>query len=107
MKSRVETIVRIICILATDYLLYHDGTVVQFVDFIFLMILALWMIPKLSGIFFDNTYDGEFLIDETDPTDVKFKLTMDTDVEKIIDKDDIYIRINHIVGEKISEENKD
>lgn len=63
-------------------------------------LLVVWVIPFVVTkiIFTNDIYDGTFLIDETDTTDVKFKLTFDTDPALIANMDDILIKVDHREG---------
>lgn len=55
-----------------------------------------YVIPAcLLKIIFTETYDGTFLIDESDPTDVKFKLIFETDPEVLAKSKDFVVRVDH------------
>ena len=59
-------------------------------------ILTSVIIPYVvTAIIFDDSYDGTFLIDETDPTDVKFKLIFETEPEILAKSKDFMIKVDH------------
>ena len=72
----------------------------KFLWFLLGSLIVFYAVPCIiSKILFTNdSYDGSFLIDETDPTDVKFKLTFDTDPALIRNMNDILIKVDHREG---------
>ena len=78
-----------------------NGTnISNFIWFLIGCLLVIWLTPwVITKILFTNeSYDGTFLIDENDPTDVKFKLTFDTDPALIANMNDILIKVDHREG---------
>ena len=97
-RENLKDIIRLIGMLVMDWLLYRNGDKEQFIDFIFMLILIFWVIPHLATLIIfgkSKGYDGTFLIDENDPTDVKMKISMDTDFDIIAESDNILLKVDH------------
>lgn len=93
--TRVMTITRICCILIMTYLLFQNRSNSDIFNFLVMSVLSIWIIPRITvWIFAKESYDGTFLIDETDPTDVKMRLVMDTPMEDVAKMDYIQIKID-------------
>ena len=89
------TITRICCILIMTYLLFQNRSNSDIFNFLVMSVLSIWIIPRIMvWIFAKESYDGTFLIDETDPTDVKMRLIMDTPMEDVSKMDYIQIKID-------------
>lgn len=93
-KNTIATVLRIIGAVIFGLCLYEDK--VTFVWFVIGCILTSIIIPYvITEIIFGNSYDGTFLIDESDPTDVKFKLTFETDPDILAKSKDFMVRVDH------------
>jgi len=75
----------------------YDNDMGKVVWFVLGTAVVFWLIPDsiTEIIFVKDLYDGTFLIDETNPTDVKFKLTFDTPPEILAKSADMVIKIDH------------
>ena len=95
-KNLVNGALRLGGITVFDICLYSNE-IDKFLWFFIGCVLVVWIIPFVVTkiIFTKQVYDGTFLIDETDPTDVKFKLTFDTDPDEIAYMKDISIKVDH------------
>ena len=95
-KKIVNGALRLGGITVFDIFMY-GGEIDKFLWFFIGCMLVVWFIPWVVTkiIFTNQSYDGTFLVDETDPTDVKFKLTFDTDPDVIVYMDDILIKVDH------------
>lgn len=95
--ERTKNAIRLVGVIAMGWLLYRDDTLGHFFDFILMLGLIFWVIPKFASlaIYGKGAFDGTFLIDETNPTDVKMKFTMDTEIDKVVDSDYIFIKVDH------------
>lgn len=93
-KNAIATVLRLIGAVIFGMCLYEDkGT---FIWFVVGCILTSIIIPYvITTIIFGERYDGTFLIDETDPTDVKFKLIFETEPELLAKSKDFMIRVDH------------
>lgn len=93
-KNAIATVLRLIGAVIFGMCLYEDvGT---FVWFVAGCILTSIVIPYvITEIIFGKSYDGTFLIDETDPTDVKFKLIFETEPEVLAKSKDFMVRVDH------------
>lgn len=93
-KNAIATFLRLIGAVIFGMCLYEDrGT---FIWFIVGCILTSIIIPYvITAIIFDDSYDGTFLIDETDPTDVKFKLTFEIEPEILAKSKDFMVKVDH------------
>lgn len=93
-KNSIATVLRLIGAVIFGMCLYEDmGT---FIWFIVGCILTSIAIPYVvTRIIFGESYDGTFLIDETDPTDVKFKLIFETEPEILAKSKDFMVRVDH------------
>lgn len=93
-KNAIATFLRLIGAVIFGMCLYEDrGT---FMWFIVGCILTSIIIPYVvTAIIFDDSYDGTFLIDETDPTDVKFKLIFETEPEILAKSKDFMVKVDH------------
>ena len=95
-KNLVNGALRLGGITVFDICLYgHELD--RFLWFLIGCILVVWVIPFVVTkiIFTKQEYDGVFLVDETDPTDVKFKLTFNTDPDILAQGKDMIIEIDH------------
>lgn len=95
-KKLVNGALRFGGITVFDIFMYGDE-IDKFLWFFLGCMLVVWLIPWVVTkiIFTNQSYDGTFLVDETDPTDVKFKLTFDTDPDVIVYMNDILIKVDH------------
>lgn len=93
-KNAIATFLRLIGAVIFGMCLYEDlGT---FVWFIVGCVLTSIIIPHvITAIIFDDSYDGTFLIDESDPTDVKFKLIFETEPEILAKSKEFMVRVDH------------
>lgn len=93
-KNAIATFLRLIGAVIFGMCLYDDkGT---FIWFVAGCILVSIIIPyAIAEIIFGNSYDGTFLIDETDPTDVKFKLIFKTEPEILTKSKDFMVKVDH------------
>lgn len=93
-KNAIATFLRLIGAVIFGMCLYEDkGT---FIWFVAGCILVSIIIPyAITEIIFGKSYDGTFLIDETDPTDVKFKLIFETEPEILAKSKDFMVRVDH------------
>lgn len=75
----------------------YDNDMGKVVWFVLGTAVVFWIIPEAITeiIFFKDLYDGTFLIDETDPTDVKFKLIFETEPEILAKSKDFVVRVDH------------
>lgn len=99
-KKRItKTALRILGLVIFALCIY-DNDMGKVVWFVLGTAVVFWVIPGAITeiIFFKDLYDGTFLIDETDPTDVKFKLTFDTPPEVLAKSADMVIKIDHREG---------
>lgn len=95
-KNLVNGALRLGGVTVFDICLY--GTEMEkFIWFFVGCMFVIWVIPfVVTKIMFPkHEYDGTFLIDETDPTDVKFKLTFNTDPDILAQGKDMIIEIDH------------
>lgn len=94
-KNTVSNLIRLAGMVIFGICLYNTD-ISKLVWFLVGTIMIVSVIPSIiTGIIFSDRYDGTFLIDETEPTDVKFKLTFDTDPEILVNQNDMVIRIDH------------
>lgn len=93
-KNTIATVLRIIGAVIFGLCLYEDKS--TFVWFVAGCVLISIIIPYIiTTVIFGESYDGTFLIDESDPTDVKFKLTFETDPEILARSKDFMVRVDH------------
>lgn len=93
-KNTIATILRLIGAVIFGMCLYENKW--TFVWFAIGCILTSIVIPYvITEIIFGKSYDGTFLIDETDPTDVKFKLIFETEPERLAKSKDFMVRVDH------------
>lgn len=94
-KSVTKTSMRLAGLIIFSICMYNDN-IGAILWFLLGCGVVFWVIPYLlTEIIFTDIYDGTFLIDETEPTDVKFKLTFDTDPEILANCEDMIIKIDH------------
>lgn len=97
-RNLISGILQVGGLTAFDYSVFGDD-IYRAVWFFVSVGLIVWVLPfVLDKFIFTEHYDGTFLIDETDPTDVKFKLTFDTEPEIIAVSKSISIRVDHREG---------
>lgn len=96
MKKAIAGICRY-CSFVTLYLGIFNGrmSLETFLSWAFLGFLIIFVIPAfvlwVTGL--QDKYDGYFEIDESEPTDVKLKMVMNTPSEKITDLSELRIQI--------------
>lgn len=95
-KNLVNGALRLGGVTVFDICLYRTE-VDKFIWFFVGCMLVFWIIPYAVTkiIFTKQEYDGVFLVDETDPMDVKFKLTFNTDPDILAQGKDMIIEIDH------------
>lgn len=93
-KNTIATVSRLIGAVIFGMCLYEGkGT---FVWFVVGCVLTSIIIPYvITKIIFGKSYDGTFLIDESDPTDVKFKLIFETEPEILAKSKDFMVKVDH------------
>lgn len=93
-KNTIATVLRLAGAVIFGSCLYEDSGKLTW--FIVGCILTSIIIPYvITRIIFGESYDGTFLIDETDPTDVKFKLIFETEPEILAKSKDFMVRVEH------------
>lgn len=93
-KNAIATVLRLIGAVIFGMCLYENKN--TFIWFVVGCVLTSIIIPYvITKIIFGNSYDGTFLIDESDPTDVKFKLIFETEPEILAKSKDFMVRVDH------------
>lgn len=93
--NTVVSITQLCGVIVMTYLLFQNRSNDDIFNFIVMSILTIWIIPKITvWIFAKDSFDGTFLIDESNPTDVKMRLVMDTPMEDVSKMDYIRIKVD-------------
>ena len=93
-KNAIATVLRIIGAVIFGMCLYENKS--TFIWFVVGCVLTSIIIPYvITKIIFGESYDGTFLIDESDPTDVKFKLIFETEPEILAKSKDFMVKVDH------------
>lgn len=93
-KNTIANVIRLIGAVIFGMCLYRDTG--AFLWFTLGCILVSIIIPYIvTTIIFGDSYDGTFLIDESDPTDVKFKLIFETEPEVLAKSKDFMVKVDH------------
>lgn len=95
-KNTIQNLIRVVGLVILGVTMY-ESDIWNFIWFFLGAVLVSIIIPIIFTSMLSTSYDGTFLIDETDPTDVKMKLSMDTEMEKVVNNNCICIKIDHRV----------